>query len=1309
MFRACISLTLLCISFGQGPKKRALEKQITKAVSAKKKSLENSLQVFLKNEGYGEIPEHLSSNEPEDPTTHGMDTASKDVKEADAPIIQESPSESGMILTKGLSLWMSGIAKVLTGPQEEIDLVKQLLQDEEAKLLLMKANAEVSVFGRELLPDEREAAWGKAHDDRLTFLRPAVEAQVLGRPLLDDERDQAWESGAKKKALFKAYSATVKRQRDKLRQTLESIQQADERMEQAASRQQAPSLDRPAVLNLTGTTSGSQDNAGKSPDTISHASTESDASSLRTAAREEAQARFQVLFSRATTPNETHGDLQSDRFGELGDDSRHTSFPDTPVAHVARPASAIDTENLGNADDADSQHGGVLQIVAVAHTAAADMDQIGLDDTSLQEVVEALGGKVLAPRAPEAPAESRPGTQSSVQTDKAIADEQGLHVLDRNNDGLVDEEEFREYTSSLHMVQYGASRVRISGVVLYNGGSAQPYTGINGDYVRSEEVCNFRAVYVKEDKPGIAMWWANIVGTISWCVGPKDQVGKDGIWAHVESMGFGPEEAGTRAWTVYSYNSGSWEEQTGVEVENLDPLRTESNAPYHTGSTIAPAFGIQDLRCHPSVVSWWMQAPANADLKLQPPAKDEFTSISEESMRLRMEDGTEVEQVGSRLREEGAVAQEIVKSPREYSAQNKLPLSFPDPTGMAKLSKLHRLPSVISWWVHKPFTFKPTDNDRQPVDHNSGNNVDALGAEDDSDGFGSVCEKDVEQIESVRESGHLKDEELEDADRPPMQISDGQSSEVKLTSSALQTDVGTGQNELDNGQPLIDQHEELNEHERKQDDTLNATDHQTVQTSDGQYAEIMLISSAPQTAGGQGQTDLDDAALQQRISMYTDVDVEVIESRPGTQSSVHLRPRTSDSRPFTGLSGERPQTSHTGRSGAGSRDGQSRPRTGEASVNPIPASRSGSRDGQSRPGTGEDGAHSHAGKVSTVQHADVWAEAEETEELDTEEVDLTVTHETALWSFNSLLKFMQRVDPLKLEEKAKKDAEQARRARLKAEARKRKAAVAEDTKEKEVYDVDKPDKDVDIEILQSILFMLDQLQATTNPGSGMKDKSTEVLIKIANERMCRRNIAFPARGIPSLNFLVIETMKPYLWHPDKSVRIVTIECVSKIARRTDAGTFKLLGQLAGDEDPDIKASAVAAISAITTADDGDDEEDMKNPLVRKMLTVTVKAASNLVAADASGTSDPFATVALQAFDADIDEIKTMRSQNFGSAKELMKATFEETMEEAPSMVELALKRMQLKRALILEVREPHCPQSLNLKKGGLTAPNLRIF
>ena len=149
-----------CLSCAQGPKKNSLKKQLIKAASIKKKALEHILQTFLKKEGYGDIPKDLFPHESK---------ASANDVEKNETIIEEPPSESSMILTKGLSLWMSGIAKVLTGPQEEIDLVKRLLRDDEAKLLLMKANAEVSVFGRELSADEREAAWGKSHDNRLTF------------------------------------------------------------------------------------------------------------------------------------------------------------------------------------------------------------------------------------------------------------------------------------------------------------------------------------------------------------------------------------------------------------------------------------------------------------------------------------------------------------------------------------------------------------------------------------------------------------------------------------------------------------------------------------------------------------------------------------------------------------------------------------------------------------------------------------------------------------------------------------------------------------------------------------------------------------------------------------------------------------------------------------------------------------------------------------------------------------------------------------------------------------------------------------
>jgi hypothetical protein len=150
--------------------------------------------------------------------------------------------------------------------------------------------------------------------------------------------------------------------------------------------------------------------------------------------------------------------------------------------------------------------------------------------------------------------------------------------LDLNEDGQVDKDEFEEYLKK-QSVELGASRVRINGVVLHCEGSSQPYTGINGEYQRTEEVCNQRAVYVKAGSPNTAMWWTNSKGTVCWCVGPRAQVGNEvsneDIWAYVPSLGFGPEEARKRPWSVYSYNTRSFDQQTGVEVLNLDPREDE--------------------------------------------------------------------------------------------------------------------------------------------------------------------------------------------------------------------------------------------------------------------------------------------------------------------------------------------------------------------------------------------------------------------------------------------------------------------------------------------------------------------------------------------------------------------------------------------------------------------------------------------------------------------------------------------------------------------------------------------------------------
>ena len=59
-------------------------------------------------------------------------------------------------------------------------------------------------------------------------------------------------------------------------------------------------------------------------------------------------------------------------------------------------------------------------------------------------------------------------------------------------------------------------------------------------------------------------------GQMSWCVGPTEDVGSSRVWAFVNSLGIGPEEAGRRGWHVYSYASQSFEMQSDVRVVDVD-------------------------------------------------------------------------------------------------------------------------------------------------------------------------------------------------------------------------------------------------------------------------------------------------------------------------------------------------------------------------------------------------------------------------------------------------------------------------------------------------------------------------------------------------------------------------------------------------------------------------------------------------------------------------------------------------------------------------------------------------------------------
>jgi hypothetical protein len=55
--------------------------------------------------------------------------------------------------------------------------------------------------------------------------------------------------------------------------------------------------------------------------------------------------------------------------------------------------------------------------------------------------------------------------------------------------------------------------VRVSGAMLYAGGGSKPYDGFNGDFERSAERCNERAVYKHVNKAW-AIWHGYVRGKV---------------------------------------------------------------------------------------------------------------------------------------------------------------------------------------------------------------------------------------------------------------------------------------------------------------------------------------------------------------------------------------------------------------------------------------------------------------------------------------------------------------------------------------------------------------------------------------------------------------------------------------------------------------------------------------------------------------------------------------------------------------------------------------------------------------------------
>ena len=143
-----------------------------------------------------------------------------------------------------------------------------------------------------------------------------------------------------------------------------------------------------------------------------------------------------------------------------------------------------------------------------------------------------------------------------------------------DGDGIVSDDDLRGYLAGHDGLTQGTAKVRVDGVILHKHYHvSKPHAGINGDYVRSEDMYNGRAIYVKESGQGTIMWWANINGAMNWCVGPRStstQSERREIWACVVCFGPSPDYAGTRPWSVYSHSSQKWEKQFNVEVLNIE-------------------------------------------------------------------------------------------------------------------------------------------------------------------------------------------------------------------------------------------------------------------------------------------------------------------------------------------------------------------------------------------------------------------------------------------------------------------------------------------------------------------------------------------------------------------------------------------------------------------------------------------------------------------------------------------------------------------------------------------------------------------
>lgn len=93
------------------------------------------------------------------------------------------------------------------------------------------------------------------------------------------------------------------------------------------------------------------------------------------------------------------------------------------------------------------------------------------------------------------------------------------------------------------------------------------YRGLNGVYRDTGTTCHGRPIYQKNDNPETVLWWTNVAGNMSWCIGPwqANMESNNKIWAKNANFGVHPADVAGQ-WSVFCHESRVWMKQPAAKI-----------------------------------------------------------------------------------------------------------------------------------------------------------------------------------------------------------------------------------------------------------------------------------------------------------------------------------------------------------------------------------------------------------------------------------------------------------------------------------------------------------------------------------------------------------------------------------------------------------------------------------------------------------------------------------------------------------------------------------------------------------------------